>query len=257
MYYLIQKNVFRDPRYDEIFAVMKELHLEYEQVEFKPNSLDFDLQTDRKDIFVYGSVKLAKVTADFDWNPGSFYGNNHEFEKYIKGYGENAINYNSQIVNFNHELDWSLDSELFIKPSQDAKIFTGKVFKEIEWQNFVYNKLNDPNERRVNEATKIQVSPSYHLMKEARVWIVGRRVVTSSYYRFHGNIDFEESVAIEGLDFAQKMAEHFNVADAYVMDIALTLDGWKIMEVNCINSAGFYKGDVKAIVEALESFFNK
>jgi len=47
----------------------------------------------------------------------------------------------------------------------------------------------------------------------------------------------------------------YNVANAYVMDIALTFDGWKIMEVNCINSAGFYKGNVKEIIAALENFY--
>ncbi|MFK7972837.1 MAG: ATP-grasp domain-containing protein, partial [Bacteroidia bacterium] len=69
-------------------------------------------------------------------------------------------------------------------------------------------------------------------------------MVTSSYYRFHGDVEFEEHAAAEGLAFAQHMAGLYNVADAYVMDIAMTMDGWKIMEVNCINSAGFYKGDV-------------
>lgn len=257
MYYIIQKNVFQDPRYDEIFSVMNELDLDYETVEFKPNSIEFDILTNRKDIFVYGSVKLAKVTSKFNWTPGSFYGKNHEFEQYVKGYGKNAINYGSQICNFKDSLDWSSSSTFFIKPSKDAKVFTGKVFNESEWSDFVYNKLNDSNENRVNENTKIQVSLPYFLIKEARVWIVGEQVITSSYYKFHGNVDFEEDVSEDGLSFAQQMANLYNVADAYVMDIAYTLDGWKIMEINCINSAGFYKGNVKKIILALEEFYKK
>ena len=101
------------------------------------------IQTDRKDIFVYGSVKLAKITADYNWLPGSFYGNNHEFEKYSKGYGINTINYGSYISLFSDRIDWSNKKELFIKPSIDAKVFTGKVFNEPEWNDFVYNSLND------------------------------------------------------------------------------------------------------------------
>ncbi|WP_299326582.1 ATP-grasp domain-containing protein [uncultured Maribacter sp.] len=255
MYYIIQKNVFQDSRYDVIFGVLEELGLDYERVEFKPNSNELDIQTKRKDIFVYGSVKLAKVTADFDWLPGSFYGNNHEFEHYSNGYGINTINYGSYLSQFSDEIDWSNKTELFIKPSIDAKVFTGKVFNESEWNDFVYNSLNDSQNQRINKNTAIQISEPYSLIKEARVWIVGGKVVTSSYYRFHGGIEFEENVEESGLKFAQNMAELYNVADAYVMDITLTYDGWKIMEINCINSAGFYNGNVMNIITALEEYY--
>jgi len=255
MYYIIQKNVFQDPRYDVIFEVLEELKLDYERVEFEPNSNEFEIQTDRKDIFVYGSVKLAKVTAKLDWFPGSFYGNNHEFEKYSKGYGIHTINFGSYITKFSDEIDWSNKTDLFIKPSIDAKVFTGKVFNKSEWNDFVYNSLNDTQNQRINKDTEIQISKPYSLIKEARVWIIGKKIITSSYYRFHGGIEFEENVANEGLLFAQNMAELYNVADAYVMDIALTYEGWKIMEINCINSAGFYNGNVMHIIIALEEYY--
>ena len=61
MYYLIQKNIFQDPRYDEIFHVMKALNLPFQEVRFQPNSTELNIETTRKDIFVYGSVKLAKT----------------------------------------------------------------------------------------------------------------------------------------------------------------------------------------------------
>lgn len=255
MYYLIQKNVFKDPRYNEIFKVLSDLHLEYEEVSFKPNSNIFNYKTERKDIFVYGSVKLAKVTADYNWTPGSFYGNNHKFEQYSKGYGLNVINYKSQIVNLIDDLDWSANAQLFIKPSEDAKIFTGKVFNESEWNDFVFYRMNDPYEQRIHNQTKIQVSLPHQLVKEARVWIIGTKVITSSYYKFHDDTPFEENVATDGLQFAQQMAALYNVADAYVMDIGYTSKGWKIIEINCINSAGFYKGNIKEIIIALEAFY--
>ena len=42
-------------------------------------------------------------------------------------------------------------------------------------------------------------------------------------------------------------------ARAFVLDTALTPDGPRIVEVNCINSAGFYGADVKCIVVAVEA----
>lgn len=255
MYYLIQKNVFQNPRYDQIFQVVEELGLEYEEVSFLPESKRFNFNTKRKNVFVYGSVKLAKEAKNYKWYPGSFYGGNHEYKNYSKGYGEHLLNTGSELTTFGNPLPWENQESLFIKPSQDAKVFTGKVFKKQEWEDFVYNSLNNSEQNRVSVSTPIQYSKPNHLIKEARVWIIDKKVITSSYYLFHGNVDFEEEVAPEGLEFAQQMANLYNVADAYVLDICLTYEGWKVVEVNCINSAGFYKADVKAIVLALEEYY--
>ncbi len=37
------------------------------------------------------------------------------------------------------------------------------------------------------------------------------------------------------------------------MDIGLTKDGHKLIELNCFNSAGFYDCDVKEIVEKVSA----
>ena len=102
----------------------------------------------------------------------------------------------------------------------------------------------------------IQITEPKQIFKEARIWIIGGEISTSSYYRFHGNIVYEDNVSNEGLNFAKKMADLYMVADAFVMDICETLDGWKIVEVNCINSAGFYKGNIQGIISDLERKFN-
>lgn len=256
MYYLIQHNIFADPRYDEIFAVLDKHQLPYEKVRFQPNSNVFDYQTKRQDIFVYGSVKLAKVSADYDWTPGSFYGGNHQFSNYAKGFGEYLLNYPSQLCQLTDEIDWGTHETLFIKPSKDAKVFTGKVFNRHDWEDFVYESLNSPNNQHIHENTPIQISPPYSLSKEARLWIVDNQVVTSSYYRFHDGAAFEKAVPNDAIAFAEQAAKQFRVADAYVMDIGLSTNGWKIVEVNCINSAGFYNADIEQIIVALEHFYS-
>jgi hypothetical protein len=257
MYFLIQKNVFADPRYDEIFRVVKQLNLPHETVEFLSNSNDLIYKTNRKDIFVYGSVKLAKITKEFDWQPGSFYGKNHEFEKYSIGFGEHLINSKSRLFQFLDNFDWEEAPKLFIKPSRDAKIFTGKVFSKVEWEDFVYYTLRDKKQTKITTQSNIQVSAAHKIIKEARLWIVDDKIVTSSYYLFHDGTEFEENVSEAALVFGQQMANLFRVADAYVLDIALTYDSWKVVEVNCINSAGFYKANVENIILALEQFYLK
>ncbi|WP_268845960.1 ATP-grasp domain-containing protein [Flavobacterium aestivum] len=256
MYYIIQENVFREPNYDNIFIVLEKLNLPFEIVKIEPFAENFEVKTELENVFVYGSVKLAKIAQQYNFKPGSYYGGNHSFEVYSKYYGNNLLNYDSEIAEFGHNLKWEVGEEKFIRPSRDAKVFTGKKFTEIKWNDFVEQALNSKENTLLNRDTKIQITKPKKIYKEARVWIVGGKVATSSYYLFHGNIEFEENVDIEGINFAEKMTKIYEVADAFVMDICLTSEGWKIVEINCVNSAGFYKADIEKLIIALEEKLN-
>jgi len=53
------------------------------------------------------------------------------------------------------------------------------------------------------------------------------------------------------------MIRIFDLEKAFVMDICLTGEGWKIVEINCINSSGFYPNtNVKSIFRALNIYFS-
>lgn len=62
-------------------------------------------------------------------------------------------------------------------------------------------------------------------------------------------------VCSEAKNFAQSMVDLFSLAEAFVIDVCLTDEGWKIVECGCINSAGFYKSDVQKIIMELEFCF--
>jgi len=51
------------------------------------------------------------------------------------------------------------------------------------------------------------------------------------------------------------MVDMWQPADAFVLDIALTHNGYKVLEVNCLNSAGFYAADVSKLVQAIMEKF--
>lgn len=256
MYYIIQENIFREPNYDNIFLVLEKLNLPFEIVKIEPFAENFEYKIELQNVFVYGSVKLAKIAQKYNFKPGSYYGGNHSFEVYSKYYGENLLNFDSEISEFGNSLKWEIGEEKFIRPSRDAKVFTGKKFTETKWNDFVEQSLNSKESIPLNRETKIQVTKPKKIFKEARIWIVDGKVATSSYYLFHGNIEFEENVDIEGINFAKKMAKLYEVADAFVMDICLTNEGWKIVEINCVNSAGFYKADIERLILVLEEKLN-
>ncbi|MGH1335395.1 MAG: ATP-grasp domain-containing protein [Aureispira sp.] len=154
---------------------------------------------------------------------------------------------------FRTPITWQEGEQKFIKPYKEAKIFTGKVFTKLKWEDFVARILADPPTPLLHKDALVQASTPQRIYKEARLWIVGDQVVDAVYYKFHGDVTYEAQVAPEGMAFAKKMLEIFSVAPAFVLDICLTTEGWKIVEVNCINSAGFYPtSNVKSVVRALE-----
>lgn len=104
---------------------------------------------------------------------------------------------------------------------------------------------------------------------EARFFVVDNVVVTGSSYRTLGRqimydrVDADNPLFGPLLDFARKMvlvdcsrteltpAEP--IAQAYVLDVAQAGGEPKVVEVNTINSAGFYASDMGAVVRALEN----
>lgn len=52
--------------------------------------------------------------------------------------------------------------------------------------------------------------------------------------------------------FAQQMIDIWCPSRGFVIDVALTDDGYKMVEINGLNSAGFYAIDVQKLIEAIE-----
>lgn len=253
MIYVVQENVFREENYDKIFYALKKLGLEYEVASLKGDG-ELHVETERKDVFALGSIRLARLASEKDWKPGSFFGGNHDYEVYSEHYGENLLNYDCKLFDIGEELDWGLNEIKFIRPSKDSKLVTGKLYTKTKWDDTI-NLLKERHNGSLPWAT-IQVNSPKTIYKEARCWIVDGKIITSSYYKFGSNVMYEEEVEPEGLNFAQSMVDLYQVADAFVMDICLTPEGWKIVEINCINCSGFYKGDLQKLLIALEDKFN-
>lgn len=253
MLYIVQENVFREENYNKIFDALDSLYLPYEVVKIDARG-ELSIPTSRRtDVFVFGSIRAARLAKDENWIPGSYYGNNHDFNIYKTHYKENLLNYHSKIQHIDVKVDFGESGMKFIRPCRDSKEFLGAVYTKNKWEDT----LERINERYLGVMPPIfiQVHDTETIYKEARVWIVNGQVVTSSYYKFNQNVEWSEHVDTEGLEFAQKMVDIYQVAEAFVMDICLTPDGWKIVEINCINCSGFYNGDLQKILIALEKMY--
>lgn len=96
--------------------------------------------------------------------------------------------------------------------------------------------------------------PVKKIYREARFYIVDDKIATYSTYKL-GNAIIHTAETPPGMvKFAQRMIDIWCPARTFVIDIAL-IDSdppEKIVELRCINAAGFYDIDIQKFVMAIE-----
>lgn len=258
MKHIIQENIWNERSYSILIDSIKRMGLKYDIVKHRPFTHDIvtlnhkPYSTTDKNVFVWGGTGMAKTASKLGWIPGSLLNDNHNFEVYSKHYGKNMFNSDSIILNF-EMCDFSMLPNLFFaRPTLDNKSFTGKVFSKDEFINlhtqFKANKWNTN--------FNIQIATPKNIQKEFRFWVVGDKVVTGSLYRYGQNVFYDNVIDDDAFDFAQNMINIYKPAQAFVIDIVMANNEYSIMELGCINSAGFYKANIPLLLYKLEEFFN-
>lgn len=255
MYYIIQENLFREEGHDKLISCLERFQFPYELVKVLPFIEDVMFFTDRKDVFVFGSLKLARLSKKYGWNPGALVTDNHNYEVYAKRYGANLLNFDSRIYEIQDDFEWEYDQQ-FIRPCLDSKVFTGKVFDKQEWTKYQTYLLTNGHETSLTKTTRIQVACPKKITQEVRFWIVDGKVITYSTYRRGSFLYYDGNVDPDAIEYAQKMIDIFQLAKTFVIDIALTENGWKIIECGSTSCAGFYDADMQKLLFALEDVFN-
>jgi hypothetical protein len=266
MYYIVQENTFKEENYNNLIIALDRLKLPYEVVKVLPFIDDIKIKTKRKDIFPFGSMKLARVSKGLGWRPGSQMNDNHDYLVYREYYREKLLNWDSKVYRFGDEF---FSKEIFFaRPTKDTKVFTGKIFDMEQWRNFKESVLNNDNStvtfddgttiqisNLLNVDTEIQISSIKNIQQEIRFWIVKGEVVTASQYRLGGRYCLNENIDQPAYDFCKKMVNIFQLNDAFVMDLCLVNGEYKIVECGCINCAGFYRANMQKLIMSLEDSF--
>lgn len=257
MYYVIQENLFKEYHFKTLIEHLNRHKLDYETVEYKPFIHEVRVRTDRKDVMFFGSVNAAMVLMHKDWYPGIFYNEGHDFEVYLSKYGENLLNSDGIILEFGNEA-FSKDVFLprFIRPTRDTKIFESKVWHKDEWEIYIKEATKSGELNNIRNQTKIMVSQPKEIQQEIRCWIIDGIPVTMSQYKIGRrvnmlNMDNNEEAYI----FAKDMAKIYSPSRAFVLDICLHNDEYKVVEINCLNMSGFYDGNMSKLIQALENTF--
>jgi hypothetical protein len=201
-----------------------------------------------------GSYSLARVAIKKRWRPGAFL-DNLDFEIQRQHWGDRMLNHDAVITTFDN-VPFQRDP-FFLRPVHDTKAFTGMV---IDWGYYEEwrDSISQLSETFIlTKDTPVMVCQKKELYSETRFWIVDRNIITASKYKT-GTIKRYEEVRGSRWDndliaFADDCACIWSPNQAFVLDIAETPQGLKIVEVNNINSSGFYKGDMQRLITAIEN----
>lgn len=256
MRWIIQENLYNEIGFNALIDALQLLDVPYSVHKIIPfiHELVPEVNPTGK-VIVMGAYTMNKIAKDRGWAPGSYLNENFDYELQCRMWPGHMLNDDAIFSLFKDaKLDGEDDECFFVRPVEDMKCFAGEVmtckhFKE--WQKGLLE-LGLDSGYPLHGDTEIMISPVKKIYTETRVWVVGGKVVTASSYRVAGRLHYDKLVDSDIWDFVEARDAQWRPDVAYVMDVARTPDGLKIVEVNNINSSGFYAGDVGKIVAALE-----
>lgn len=251
--YLIQDNLFYARNEVNLLLALDRLGYEYSYFKQIPfvDELQFQ-EPPTSPVIMFGSVKSARIAQKYDLHPCSFFNNNHRYELYSQHYRDNLINWGARVQRFADPIQEDL---FFCRPTEDTKTFTGKVFTQQEWLEFLHTTATNGHTTTLNTDTPIMVCKPQHIQQEVRCFVVDGEIITASFYKIGSQIHYKECQDQDILDFAQDMVKTFALARAFVIDICRTESGLKIVECGCINCAGFYNINIQKLLHTLTETF--
>jgi hypothetical protein len=269
MHWILQNNIYSEEGFETLTTALERCGLTYSVHKVVPfiGELDPDpVIPDGTKAIVMGSYSMARQAVKRGWNPGAFL-ENLDFEVQRKHWGDRMFNFDAKIYPFAQVPFQELP--FFIRPATDSKAFTGYVSDWADytkWRDGIIrlpetaDPVNDPlGINLLTVETPVMVCTKKEILNETRTWIVDGKVVTYSGYKVGTIKRYTPPEAVDDyiIDFAMNCANVWCPNQAFVLDVFLTENGPTIGEVNNLNSAGFYKGDMNKLVMALENLGEK
>lgn len=261
MHHIIQEDMFHEFGFRRLVDAMKTLNLSYGIIKIIPFShevrhVDGILTGGAVPTMVWGMTTVEEVAKHRGWVPGVFKNENFDMRVLNEKYGSDMLNSDAKFYKLGEVPVY--EGSAFIRPVHDTKSFTGGLIDggELEkWKQGLYELRREFTTLDLN--TEVLVAHPKEVRSEARFFVVGGQVVAGSTYRvdrrvLYKSVDSDNPLYMPFKEYAQRMVDKWQPAEAFVMDIGLT-DEFKVIEINCLNSSGFYDSDMTQVVKAIEN----
>jgi hypothetical protein len=262
--WLFERNVFDDGNPERMIGLLRSrgmdcAHVAFECVEgdeqeLRPaEAVEF---TDDESVFVYGSMNLMKwLLRRRKWPALAWYDFSRlRCQSYYAHWGPHLLQRQyafMPLTEVNRRKDWVFetfgrDESVFIRPDDNAKSFGGGLVRRDQFDDWY--KLANFYEPGPDCLAVVAAPETIH--NEWRFVIGQRHVVTGSQYRRDGIEETAAGYPGEAAAFAESVtyANAFDPHPMYVMDIASTADGYRVIEIGSVCCASLYACDLDTVV---------
>ena len=258
MKWIVQENMFNENAYDEFIETLKLFDQDVSLHKVIPfiGELLPEAQVDDKKAICFGSYSMRHAAKKNNWFPGVFDLEPFDFNQQLKHWGDRMLNSKAVVTRFE---DAIVNTASFIRPILDSKSFAGRVFEPEEFNEWLHKivVLGEDYGDSVSKNTLIQVCPLQEIFSEHRVWVVDGKIATASQYKRGDRVIYSDQVDERFLNYAQECIDIWQPRDAFVIDVCETAGGYRIVEINTINSCGFYKANLQKLVNAFIEYGEK
>lgn len=263
MHWILQDNLFNEDAYGVLLETLERFELPHSVHKVIPfvGEITPAPTLETNNVICMGSYSLRHAAKKAGWNPGVFDLEPFPFPVQLQHWGDHMLNSSAYVVPFGQA---RVLSRSFLRPIEDSKTFAGRVYDYDEfadWQHKVVA-LGEDYGSSLTKDTLIQVCPLKEIYSEYRFWIVKGEIVCASLYKEGNRVIYRDDVPQAYFEFVRDMVKIWQPLEAFVIDVASVPDdgdgykGIKIVEINTLNSSGFYACNIQKLVMALEDGFN-
>lgn len=255
--WLIEKNVFFDGNPERMAELARDLGMECRIIEYTDGQ-EVRAFPPGQHVVAYGSMGFIRdmvragmwrPTAWFDAETLSCHHYYQYWERYILQQGCRFMSL-GEISRLRAELyrELGVDDRLFIRPDDNLKSFAGTVVPLSEFDPWYQQNVRCYD---LDPSLPCLIARPRQILKEWRVVIAERQVLTASPYIGESRSAALDTVPQAVLALAGQIAgnSEFNPLPVYVMDIAQTPEGLRLLEIGSMNCASLYACDLRKIIE--------
>lgn len=259
--WVLERDVFSEPCFNAMVEHLRAGGIPHHIVRIVPFAHTIDGVTPRIDgpVVIYGSIGSQDVAVREGWRPGVFTDPAlFNYMTYRDRLGDLFFNADAVAMPISKVPEWLAATGnllFFIKPTADDKAFAGEVLEDIEFTEW-FGRLKHIGYIADNDM-EVAVASSKALGKEWRMVVVDGQVVAGTLYKQWMKVTTRCEMPADVVAVALEAHRRFAPASVYVVDIADTADGLKVLEYNTFNSAGLYACDVGAIIDSINAYIKR
>lgn len=252
---------FVTPKMAEVFNTFDIKWGAFPLIPFSDTIPRFHTEDDQQVIY-YGSTKLVQCVNDKSELKKSaalfFDPQTHATSWYGPRFGKDYLNADAKLMTAEELANSPLSNkDIFVRPNVGIKLFPGKVMDVNTFRN-IYNAKAQVGSVEMKPETLVLVNEPITIYREYRTWWIDGEVAAVVLYNERGTIaprmlthEDDEQTLLEVSEFSRQQGLKIPEVEAFVLDVAMIsaeylgrgMKEYKVVEINCVHSSGFYHVD--------------